>query len=374
MSQNNADRKTRDWKSGTIWIIKKCKGVFYMAKKLSILFLLLFCFLAIPSAETQAASKDTYTVSTNGANLNIRKNPTTQSSVIGRLKNKSSINVTSSSGNWYKISFNGKSGYVSASYVKKSSSSNNSNADNYPQTGYVSNGSVPLRIREQPNTSSQILGTIKRGSATTVTGKINSNWYSVSDHGINGYASAAYITLSGSNQNISNSSNDSDNSNKEKYRSIQLNVPLYMQRDPQWSSVRLGTSGSTIYSSGCTITCLAEVKSYVTGKKITPDIMKEQCDFTKDGYVYWPSAYTPYYNSDCLEKIYQELESGQPVLFGAKKANEKQHWVVVTGYQGDEKKLSASGFLINDPLGYYDTLDEYRKIYTNFYKLMYLKN
>ena len=54
------------------------------------------------------------------------------------------------------------------------------------------------------------------------------------------------------------------------------------------------------------------------------------------------------------------------------------HWVVVYGYQnvpidenGNPTSLSPSMFLIRDPLGYYDTLEEFYVQYPYFRKTAY---
>ena len=66
--------------------------------------------------------------------LNVRKGPSTKYSRMGSLYKNKSVTVLDSKGNWYKINFNGKQGWVSKNYIKvggsntsQSSSQNNSN-------------------------------------------------------------------------------------------------------------------------------------------------------------------------------------------------------------------------------------------------------
>lgn len=66
--------------------------------------------------------------------LNVRKGPSTKYSRIGNLYKNKSVTILDSKGNWYKINFNGKQGWVSKNYIKvggsntsQSSSQNNSN-------------------------------------------------------------------------------------------------------------------------------------------------------------------------------------------------------------------------------------------------------
>ncbi len=66
--------------------------------------------------------------------LNVRKGPSTKYSRMGSLYKNKSVTILDSKGNWYKINFNGKEGWVSKNYIKvggsntsQSSSQNNSN-------------------------------------------------------------------------------------------------------------------------------------------------------------------------------------------------------------------------------------------------------
>jgi hypothetical protein len=59
-------------------------------------------------------------VDTNGDALNIRKEPFTTAEIIGSIPDKTQINVFScGKADWYATSFNGKTGYISADYVKE---------------------------------------------------------------------------------------------------------------------------------------------------------------------------------------------------------------------------------------------------------------
>lgn len=57
--------------------------------------------------------------------LNFRENPSTNSDTLGVLSNGTKVNIISEQGDWYKIKYNNKEGYVSKQYVKKDVSNNN---------------------------------------------------------------------------------------------------------------------------------------------------------------------------------------------------------------------------------------------------------
>ena len=59
-------------------------------------------------------------VKTKGSNLNVRSGPGTKYGKIGKLKNKSSVTLTGYKNGWYQIDYNGKTGYVSDSYISTS--------------------------------------------------------------------------------------------------------------------------------------------------------------------------------------------------------------------------------------------------------------
>ena len=333
-----------------------------MLKKKSLMFIFLFMMVLIFQVKVYAAENNQYVVSTNGANLNVRSGPSTSYRVVSRLKNKTAVEVTKQSGSWYQIEYqSGKYGYVSKHYLKVPGSSDHSS---YPVTANVSQGTVPLKIRKSPSTASMILGRIPRGSKITVTGQYNSAWYIVEYEGITGYSSSDYISLI---------TEDNTPSESIKYQKIQLSVPCYFQYDSRWKNIRLGSEGSIMKTSGCAVCGLAVMESYLTGVEVLPSEMIKKLSFTKEGYVYWPSKYTSYSGASYLTKIYEQLENGKPVLFGAKKINGKQHWVVVYGYQGNGKQLDPEDFLIVDSLGKYNDLASYMRVYPKFYKYLYVK-
>ena len=60
------------------------------------------------------------------ASLNIRKSADSDSKVVGTLKEGTSVTIKDTSGSWYKISANGKTGYVAKKYIKITDSSSKS--------------------------------------------------------------------------------------------------------------------------------------------------------------------------------------------------------------------------------------------------------
>lgn len=57
--------------------------------------------------------------------LNVRSRATTRSSVIGTLRNNKKVTIIGTQGNFYKINYRGKTGYVSKDYVSVANTKTN---------------------------------------------------------------------------------------------------------------------------------------------------------------------------------------------------------------------------------------------------------
>ena len=164
-----------------------------------------------------------------------------------------------------------------------------------------------------------------------------------------------------STNNTTPSSASSQNVSGETSQ-ISINVPYYNQQDSKWSGTYIGSR--TIGDRGCLVTSIAMVESYSSNTTVRPDEMLRKLRFENNS-LYWDSAERLGYNYDvCPQKtkgltanqyqtVYEQLQKGHPVIVGgAINPNDKgnhQHWVVITGYNGDGTSFSPSDFTINDP-------------------------
>lgn len=73
-------------------------------------------YLGVPFVEPSAPK--TGTVVTQGGRLNIRDKPSMNGNVIGQIPNGQKVTIYSKEGDWYKIMYNGITGYVNAQYLK----------------------------------------------------------------------------------------------------------------------------------------------------------------------------------------------------------------------------------------------------------------
>ena len=137
--------------------------------------------------------------------LNVRSGAGTSYSVIGSLKNGTSVEIVGTSGNWYKIKYGNDYGYVSKDYVTLNSSSN-SNTGNTSNSGSTNNtpatsttkGTVKvsdsLNVRGGAGTSYSVIGSLKNGTSVEIV-ETSGNWYKIKYGNGYGYVSKDYITL-----------------------------------------------------------------------------------------------------------------------------------------------------------------------------------
>ena len=124
--------------------------------------------------------------------LNIRGGAGTNYGIVGTVGGNATVNILGQEGSWYKISYNGVTGYVSGSYIKVNSSNSNNNTDSTVKYGKVVDISTKLNIRKSASTSSSIVGTLSNNTQVTILEKLN-GWYKISYNGVTGYVSASYI-------------------------------------------------------------------------------------------------------------------------------------------------------------------------------------
>lgn len=282
-------------------------------------------------------------VTTSGGRLNIRSKASTAAPTVATLNKGSYVTLVSKSGSWWYVEYaKGKFGYCHADYITV--------VDGNPVTVKTNSGS--LNVRSGAGTSFAKTGSLAKGE-TVILLSASGEWSRILYHGTKtGYVSSRYLS--------------------SYYGAVSLNLPNFKQTDSRWADVEIAQSGKTMAQIGCATTAIAMMESYRTGTTIYPDVMAQRLTYTLDGSVYWPSNYVPVTNeSGYLAAIYAKLKQGRPVLFGARNAYGKQHWVVIRGFGGGSS-LSASGFSIYDPGTYSRTnLQQFLDAYPQFYKYFY---
>ena len=298
------------------------------------LILLIVALLIVPMGVQAAEILGVGVVTTSTGPLNVRSGPSTANPVIGSLQKGSYVMLLSKTGGWYQVQY-GKNGvgYASASYITA--------VEGRPATVTAS----ALNVRKGSGTNYGVQDYLYKGDTVVVLSAQN-GWSRIVYHGTKtGFVSSKY--LSG-------------------FAGVSLSVPRYLQHDSRWANVTLGTSGKTMAKIGCATTAIAMMESYRTGTAIYPHTMAKKLKYTATGSVYWPADYkvTTTFNLSAIRNI---LDSGKPVLFGAKNTYGTQHWVVITGYTGSG--TAAADFSVNDPGTTSRTsLSQFMAAYPTFYK------
>ena len=140
---------------------------------------------------------DTATVKYKGGAIPSYYNVSYEPGTLTVNKASATVTITGVSGGWYKVSVNGKTGYVHPDYVQVSSSSASAGttASAPAATAGKVSCSSTVNLRAEANTSSGILASLANGTAVTLGAKEN-GWYKVSVNGKSGYIKADYITTS----------------------------------------------------------------------------------------------------------------------------------------------------------------------------------
>ena len=131
------------------------------------------------------------------SSVNFRSAPNTSSTSYGELKNGTKVNVVGVSSGWYKVTYNGKTGYIHPDYITLASSS--------AGTAGTVKCSSSVNLRSEANTSSSILAELKNGTAVTVVSTAN-GWCKVTCSGKTGYIKQDYVSTTGSATNNTSAS------------------------------------------------------------------------------------------------------------------------------------------------------------------------
>lgn len=124
-----------------------------------------------------------------GTGVRMRAAASTTSSILGVYNTGTEMTITGESGNWYKVSYSGKDGYVSKDYMTTTKPDNGGGSTS--QTGYIKGNDV--RLRSGAGTNYSILGTYNNGTPLTITGT-SGNWTAVTINGVKGYVNSTYVT------------------------------------------------------------------------------------------------------------------------------------------------------------------------------------
>ncbi|PFR90298.1 hypothetical protein COK39_24775 [Priestia megaterium] len=132
----------------------------------------------------------TVTYKVTASKLNVRSGAGTTYGIIGSVVKGQTLSVVSKSGSWYKINYNGRTGYVSSDYVQTSGTT----TPPAESTTYTVTAST-LNVRSGAGTSYASIGSVTKGQKLSVVSK-SGNWYKINYNGRTGYVSSDYVQAS----------------------------------------------------------------------------------------------------------------------------------------------------------------------------------
>ncbi len=126
---------------------------------------------------------------TTGSSLRLRSQPSLDASVITMLDEDVPVAVLDNTlDGWYKINYNGNTGFVSADYMLI-------DRDNiFDAYGRVEGDGV--NVRSIASTDGDVLTVMNRNSIATVSG-FEDGWYKITANGVDGYIRSDYLTMCG---------------------------------------------------------------------------------------------------------------------------------------------------------------------------------
>ena len=164
-----------------------------------------FIATAASLISTHAFAQEESTATVNTMNLNIREQPTTQSPIVGQLKQGTTVKILGIQKEWAKISYNGKEGYVSLQFLKivgtkpaieskptVEAKQQPSISNGQRETGVIT--ATRLNVRNSPGIGSTLLGNVQKGENVTILGKAN-GWAKIEYKGKEGYVSLEFIKV-----------------------------------------------------------------------------------------------------------------------------------------------------------------------------------
>lgn len=170
--------------------------------KMTALMLVMAFSFAMIAPTVMAASYGYVKTATAGSSVNIRKSASTSSAKVTSVKDGTKVELLATSGDWYKIKVNGKTGYIKKSYIttSSSSSSSTSSSSSSAKTGTAKQSAYVYKTAKA--SSSNRLTTVKKGATFEVLSS-TTNFYKIKVDGKTGYILKKYVTVSSSSSSSS---------------------------------------------------------------------------------------------------------------------------------------------------------------------------
>ncbi len=149
--------------------------------------------LSSSTAAQSSASASANATVVGGDTINVRSGAGTSCSRVTTLGSGKRVAVLSQEGDWYKVSFDGKTGYIKSDYIARDGSTGKQSSAS--ANAAVSGGSS-INVRSGPSTSASRIATLAEGKRVAVLSQ-EGDWYQISFDGKSGYIHKDYVTRDG---------------------------------------------------------------------------------------------------------------------------------------------------------------------------------
>lgn len=159
--------------------------------------------------KVDAASYGSYITT---SNLNLRASMSTSSQKLALIPKGGRVTlVMKYSNGWSKVTYNGRTGYVSSQYISKTGNSNNTNPSNPAPSSYgkTARTTAVLNLRRGAGTRYSSILKIPQNASVSIIASYSNGWSKVNYSGKVGFVSNQYLTTGGGQSSNNNNNNNS---------------------------------------------------------------------------------------------------------------------------------------------------------------------
>ena len=198
--------------------------------------------VAIPLSDTTTSHASE--IRTTTVRVHFRTGAGTNYSSMGILDKGVKVSYISESGNWTKVEYDSKTGYICSDYLEKGES----NAT--PTSTMYTTPEIGLNLRKGPGTSYSVIKTLSKGTAVTVHSSSN-GWSKISVNGVEGYVSTSFLSSTNPSTNSSTSNETTSTPTTTMYVTPDAGLNLRKGAGTSYSVIKTLSKGTavTVHSS-----------------------------------------------------------------------------------------------------------------------------
>ena len=270
---------------------------------------------------TQSHADDTRTIT---GRVNFRTGPGKSYSSMGKIEKGKKVTYLGSSGNWIKIKYNSKTGYIYKDYISKATTSTSSSTSTSVRYVKSSDG---LNVRKGPSVSYSKITNLPNGTKVTVKSTSN-GWSKITSGSITGYVNSSYLTSKKpSTETSSNTSNDKNNQTNEtsttKYISASSGLNVRKGPSTSYSVISTLAKGTKVTvkstSNGWSKITSGSITGYVNSSYLTSK--KPSTTTSSNSSSSSTNSSTSTSNSASKVISYAKKLLGKPYVWGAQGPN-----------------------------------------------------